>query len=361
MTRRPGGWRRDHHCPAGHHRAARRPGPGARLRRDGRGPDHGGGPGPAARVPGRRAGQRRARPRAGRPPGQRVLRRRDASRRSGRLGHRRGAAARDGVHGLPPDVHHGSGEATGHGAGLRCGEFAGAEVARRAGARRASGRAVHLAEAAGRAQPGLDRAAVPGALDELLAAGAGLVRLVTLAPEVDGGLAAVGQLASAGVVVSVGHSNATGAQVAAAAGAGARMVTHLFNAQPAIKSREPGVAGQALADPRLTSGLIMDTHHVATANCTLAFAAAPGRDLPGHRRGGVRGHAAGGVPARGRADHAAARRRRAAAPRGRRAGRVGAADRPGRREHGGGAGPGGHPTGPGWPRRWPPRPGSPPT
>jgi N-acetylglucosamine-6-phosphate deacetylase len=117
----------------------------------------------------------------------------------------------------------------------------------------------------------------PGALDELLAAGAGLVRLVTLAPEMDGGLAAVGQLASAGVVVSVGHSNATGAQVAAAAAAGARMVTHLFNAQPSIKSREPGVAGQALADPRLTSGLIMDTHHVATANCTLAFAAAPGR------------------------------------------------------------------------------------
>jgi N-acetylglucosamine-6-phosphate deacetylase len=117
----------------------------------------------------------------------------------------------------------------------------------------------------------------PGALDELLAAGAGLVRVVTLAPEVDGGLAAVAQLSEAGVLASVGHSDATGAQVAAAAGAGARMVTHLFNAQPAIKSREPGVAGQALADPRLTSGLIMDTHHVAPANCTLAFAAAPGR------------------------------------------------------------------------------------
>ena len=117
----------------------------------------------------------------------------------------------------------------------------------------------------------------PAALDELLAAGAGLVRLVTLAPEVAGGLAAVGQLAGAGVLVSVGHSNATAAQVAAAAGAGARMVTHLFNAQPGVKSREPGVVGQALADPRLTSGLIVDTHHVATANCTLAFAAAPGR------------------------------------------------------------------------------------
>src|ERR1700727_2211543 len=117
----------------------------------------------------------------------------------------------------------------------------------------------------------------PAALDELLAAGAGLVRLVTLAPEVAGGLAAVGQLARAGVLVSVGHSNATAALVDAAAGAGARMVTHLFNGQPGVKSREPGVVGQALADPRLTSGLIVDTHHVATANCTLAFAAAPGR------------------------------------------------------------------------------------
>jgi N-acetylglucosamine-6-phosphate deacetylase len=117
----------------------------------------------------------------------------------------------------------------------------------------------------------------PAALDELLAAGAGLVRLVTLAPEVAGGLAAIGRLAGAGVLVSVGHSNATAAQVAAAAGAGARVVTHLFNAQPGVKSREPGVVGQALADPRLTSGLIVDTHHVATANCTLAFTAAPGR------------------------------------------------------------------------------------
>ena len=117
----------------------------------------------------------------------------------------------------------------------------------------------------------------PAALDELLAAGAGLVRLVTLAPEVAGGLAAVGQLAAAGVLVSVGHSNATAAQVDAAAEAGARMVTHLFNAQPGVKSREPGVVGQALADPRLTSGLIVDTYHVATANCTLAFTAAPGR------------------------------------------------------------------------------------
>ena len=54
---------------------------------------------------------------------------------------------------------------------------------------------------------------------------------MTLAPEADGALAAVAALVAAGVVVSVGHSDATAQQVACAAAAGARMVTHLFNAQ----------------------------------------------------------------------------------------------------------------------------------
>jgi N-acetylglucosamine-6-phosphate deacetylase len=112
---------------------------------------------------------------------------------------------------------------------------------------------------------------------DLLAAGAGALRVVTLAPEVEGGLGAVTALASAGVVVSVGHSDATARQVAAAADAGARMVTHLFNAQRPLHHREPGVVGQALTDPRLTSGLIADLTHVAAAACAIAFAAAPGR------------------------------------------------------------------------------------
>jgi N-acetylglucosamine-6-phosphate deacetylase len=75
----------------------------------------------------------------------------------------------------------------------------------------------------------------------------------------------------------VGHSDATASQVAAAAGLGARMVTHLFNAQRPLGHREPGVVGQALTDPRLTSGLIADLHHVVGPVCGLAFAAAPGR------------------------------------------------------------------------------------
>jgi N-acetylglucosamine-6-phosphate deacetylase len=117
----------------------------------------------------------------------------------------------------------------------------------------------------------------PGAVTELLEAGQGLLRLVTLAPEADGALAAIGTLTAAGVLVSVGHSDATAAEVAAGTAAGARMVTHLFNAQRGLHHREPGVVGQALTDQRLTSGLIVDLSHVSAAACAIAFAAAPGR------------------------------------------------------------------------------------
>jgi len=115
------------------------------------------------------------------------------------------------------------------------------------------------------------------AVAELLDAGRGVLRLVTLAPERRGGMAAVTALTEAGVLVSVGHSDATARQVAEAADHGARMVTHLFNAQRPMHHREPGVVGEALTDLRLTSGLIADMHHVNPQVCVLAFRAAPGR------------------------------------------------------------------------------------
>jgi N-acetylglucosamine-6-phosphate deacetylase len=117
----------------------------------------------------------------------------------------------------------------------------------------------------------------PVAVDGLLEAGQGVLRLVTLAPERDGALAAITRLTEAGVGVSIGHTDATARQVAEAARRGARMVTHLFNAQRPLHHREPGVIGQALTDPRLTSGLITDLWHVAPEICVMAFAAAPGR------------------------------------------------------------------------------------
>ena len=79
------------------------------------------------------------------------------------------------------------------------------------------------------------------------------------------------------MLVSIGHSDATAAQAEAAADAGARLVTHLFNAMRPLHHREPGMVGQALADPRLACGLIADLHHVAAPVCRLAFAAAAGR------------------------------------------------------------------------------------
>jgi N-acetylglucosamine-6-phosphate deacetylase len=101
--------------------------------------------------------------------------------------------------------------------------------------------------------------------------------LMTLAPERAGGLEAIEQLAVAGIVPSIGHSDATAQQVHAAAERGARMVTHLFNAQRPIGHREPGVPGAALVDPRLSLGLIADLHHVAGDMVRLAFAAAADR------------------------------------------------------------------------------------
>jgi N-acetylglucosamine-6-phosphate deacetylase len=115
----------------------------------------------------------------------------------------------------------------------------------------------------------------PEILDLLLETG--LVQLVTLAPERTGGLDAVRILTEAGVLVSVGHSDATAEQVAQAADAGARKVTHLFNAQSGVHHREPGVAAQALTDERLSPGLIVDLYHVAPVVCRLAFQAAAGR------------------------------------------------------------------------------------
>jgi N-acetylglucosamine-6-phosphate deacetylase len=55
------------------------------------------------------------------------------------------------------------------------------------------------------------------------------------------------------------------------------MVTHVFNAQRGLHHREPGVAGQALADPRLACGLIADLHHVHPAICRVVMEAAGGR------------------------------------------------------------------------------------
>ncbi|MGH9065751.1 MAG: N-acetylglucosamine-6-phosphate deacetylase [Acidimicrobiales bacterium] len=130
---------------------------------------------------------------------------------------------------------------------------------------------------AGVHDPAHMRLPAPDLVEDLVGAAAGGLTMVTLAPELPGALAAIRRLAAAGVRVSVGHSDATAAQVRAAADAGATMVTHVFNAQRGLGHREPGVAGQGLADPRLVVGLIADLRHVAPQVCAIVMQAAPGR------------------------------------------------------------------------------------
>lgn len=117
------------------------------------------------------------------------------------------------------------------------------------------------------------------ALDQLLQhpATRRAVRTMTLAPELEGGLTAVRRLREAGILVSIGHSDATTAETEAAADAGATMVTHLFNAMSPLGHRAPGVPGAALTDKRLWCCLIVDGQHVDPVVCRMAFQAAPGR------------------------------------------------------------------------------------
>ncbi len=111
----------------------------------------------------------------------------------------------------------------------------------------------------------------------LLDARAGLPALVvTLAPEA-ASLEQIHALAQAGVTVSLGHTDTTGAEARRAFDRGARMVTHLFNAMSQLGGREPGLVGAAL-DAEVSAGLIADGVHVAPATLRVAIRAKRGGD-----------------------------------------------------------------------------------
>ena len=97
------------------------------------------------------------------------------------------------------------------------------------------------------------------------------IRLVTMAPELPGALELIASLASRGVLVSTGHSNATYEQAIAGFDAGARYGTHLFNAMSALGHRDPGLPGALLTDPRPTVGFIADGVHTHKAVIKLAW------------------------------------------------------------------------------------------
>ena len=113
---------------------------------------------------------------------------------------------------------------------------------------------------------------------EFLLENADILKLVTVAPEMDPDFACIRTLADDGrILVSMGHSNADFETASAAAQAGVRHTTHLFNAMSTLNHRQPGVAGAALAAPEVSCELIADCFHVHPGMFSLVAALKRGK------------------------------------------------------------------------------------
>jgi len=105
------------------------------------------------------------------------------------------------------------------------------------------------------------------------------LKMLTLAPELENALAGIEQLVQNEVIVSLGHSQATSAQTLSAVEKGARMITHIFNAQSGVHHRDSGMASQALINPDLFLGVIADLYHLTPETIKLIFQTAGGRSV----------------------------------------------------------------------------------
>ncbi|NJP99995.1 N-acetylglucosamine-6-phosphate deacetylase [Streptomyces zingiberis] len=119
--------------------------------------------------------------------------------------------------------------------------------------------------------PALLRDPEPGDVRKLLDAARSTARMMTLAPELPGGLDAVRLLADQGVIAAVGHTDADHGRTAEAVAAGATVATHLFNAMPGLHHRDPGPVAALLEDERVTVELVNDGVHLHPAVVDLAF------------------------------------------------------------------------------------------
>lgn len=117
----------------------------------------------------------------------------------------------------------------------------------------------------------------PAALDRLLSAAPAALRMITLAPELPGGLDAVERVTGAGVVAAVGHTSADYETTRAAVDRGASVATHLYNGMPPILGRAPGPVIALADDERVVVELIADGFHLHEATLRRTAAAAVGR------------------------------------------------------------------------------------
>ena len=115
-------------------------------------------------------------------------------------------------------------------------------------------------------------------LHQLLAHADGKLRLLTVAPELPGGLETIDQTARRGIAVSLGHTEADASITQQAVGFGASLVTHAFNGMRSFHHRDPGIVGEMLTDDRLSAMAILDGIHIApSAFRLLARCKGPGR------------------------------------------------------------------------------------
>lgn len=102
------------------------------------------------------------------------------------------------------------------------------------------------------------------------------VKIITLAPELDPTGRVVRYLRDQGIIVSLGHSQATAADAEQAFAAGATMVTHAFNAMPPLHHRQPGLLGAAIVNPKVKCGFIADGQHISKTMLQLLINASGG-------------------------------------------------------------------------------------
>lgn len=102
----------------------------------------------------------------------------------------------------------------------------------------------------------------------------GVVKIITLAPELDTTGKVIPYLRSLGITVSLGHSLANAAQAKQAFNLGATMVTHAFNAMNPLHHRQPGLLGEAIINPQVMCGLIADGKHVCSTMIEVLMRAA---------------------------------------------------------------------------------------
>ena len=100
-----------------------------------------------------------------------------------------------------------------------------------------------------------------------------VIKIITVAPELDGAPDLIRSIADTGIIASMGHSDATYSEAETGFNAGAKGITHIFNAMRGIHHREPGIAGFGLTNPHIYIEVIADPFHLHPKIIELIFSA----------------------------------------------------------------------------------------